>query len=138
MFLFLPRSRLLFLSLSSPFTFFFLFFTNSLCFLPVIIATLLWFLFDTILRMLNVHSGKKLFLETFGERLDMHVVAITSSFTSAFNMLFAFCIQKISHRRKLCLYLLAIKKSAIRIFLRVLSVFFFAIFDVDVSDNMIS
>ena len=137
-FLFLPRSWLVLLSFTSSLTFFLLLFSNSLSFLPIVVTTFLWFLFDSVLRVFNVHKCEKFLLETFWERLDMHVVTITSSFTSSFNMLFTFCIQKISDRREFRFDFLAIKKSPIGIFLGIFRILLFAIFHINIPHNMIS
>ncbi len=45
--------------------------------------------------MLKVHALKELFLEAFRERFDMHVIAISSSFAAAIDILFAFCIEEV-------------------------------------------
>ncbi len=67
----------------------------------------------------------------------MHIVTISSSFASTFDMLFTLCIQKISDWRELSLYLFTVKESSIRIFLSILSVIFLTIFNIHISHNMI-
>ena len=125
--------RLVFFSLG----FLFLFLFYSLRLSPIIIAAFLNFLFYSIFWMFNIHPSKKFLLKTFWKWFYMHIVTISSSFASTFDMLFTLCIQKISDWRELSLYLFTVKESSIRIFLSILSVIFLTIFNIHISHNMI-
>ena len=68
----------------------------------------------------------------------MHIIAISSSLTTSIHVLFTFRIHKICDRRKLRLNFLTIKESPIDIFLCILGKLLFTIFDVNISNNMIT
>lgn len=133
---------LLFLSWSRRISFFLtplfslLFYPLSLS--PIIITTFSFFLFLSVLGMLNIHLGKELFFETFWQRFNMHVITITSSFASSLYMLFAFGIKEISNWRKLCLDFFSIPKSSICIFLCILSILFLTVLYIDIANDMIT
>lgn len=88
--------------------------------------------------MLNVHLSKQFLLEAFGKWFDVHIVAIASSFATSINILFAFCVHEICHWRKLSLYFLLIKKSAIYILLSILRIIVFTVFHINIPYYVLS
>jgi len=88
--------------------------------------------------MFQIHGLEKLFLETFGDRLHMHIVAITSSFATAINVLFALSVEEVSNRRKDGANLFAIQEPAIDMFQSIFRIFLITVFNIHVANDMIS
>lgn len=88
--------------------------------------------------MLKIHALKELFLEAFRERLDMHVIAISSSFAAAIDILFAFCIEEVGDWWEDGTYFFAIEESSVNVFKGVFRVFLITVFNIHISNNVIS
>jgi hypothetical protein len=88
--------------------------------------------------MLEVHVLEQFLLETLGEGLHVHVVAVSSSFAAAVDILFAFGVKEIGHRGEDGRYFLATEESAIDVVECIFRVFFIAVFDIDISDDVVS
>lgn len=91
-----------------------------------------------VFRVFHVHFCEQFSLEALWEWLYVHVVAVTASLTTAIDVLFAFCIHEISDGWKYGVNFFASKESAIDIFLSNFCVVFVWIFDINVSDQMIT
>ena len=74
----------------------------------------------------------------FRERFDMHIIAIASSFATTINILLAFSIEEISHRRKNSRYLLPSKEPSIDVVQSILRIILVSIFDIDIPHNVIT
>lgn len=98
----------------------------------------LWSLLSFVFWMLQVHLLEKLFLETFGERFDMHIVAVASSFAAPIDVLLAFGIQEISNWWEYGTYLFALEKSSIYIVEGILRVLLITVLYIYVAHNVIT
>lgn len=63
--------------------------------------------------MLNIHLLKELLLKTLRKGLNMHIVAISTTFAASIHILFTFGVHKIRDWRKLSLNFFTIPKSTI-------------------------
>ena len=88
--------------------------------------------------MFDVHSLEEFFFEAFRDRFDVHIIAITSSFATTVDVLFAFSIQEVSDWRVYGTDFFAIKKSTIDAFQGILRVVLITVLDIDVADDVIS
>lgn len=95
-------------------------------------------LLGAVLRMFQVHLLEKILFKGLGERLHMHVVAVTSSLAAAVNILLALGVKKVSHWGKNSANLLAVEKPSVHVLESVLGVFLIAVFDIHVAHYVIT
>jgi hypothetical protein len=103
-----------------------------------IVLAALFSLLLFVLRILHVHLGEKLPLEGFWKWLHMHIVAITTTPATAVNVLLAFGVCEICHRRKYCINFFASEKSSVDFTLRYLSIILVTVLNVNISNQMIT
>ena len=97
-----------------------------------------WSLLFPVFRMFFVHVLEELFFETFRDRFNVHIIAISSSFAAAVYVLLALGVQEVSDRWKDGANFLSIEKPSIDVVKGVLGVLFIAILDVDISNDVIA
>lgn len=68
----------------------------------------------------------------------MHVIAVSTTFTTAINVLFALGIEEISHRRKMCIDLLPVEETTIDVLMRILRKLLLGVLHIYISDDMVA
>lgn len=68
----------------------------------------------------------------------MHIITVSSSLAATIDVLLAFSIHKISHRREDCIDLLSIEVTTIYKLQCILRIFFITVLDIDISNKMIT
>lgn len=92
----------------------------------------------SVFRMFKIHLLEQFLLETFGQRFDMHIVAVPSSLAGAVNVLLALSIQEIRYRGEDSTDLLTLEKSAIDIVECIFRILLVAVLHIDVAHDVIS
>lgn len=110
----------------------------SLKFSPVIIFAAWVYTFLSVLRVLQIHLGKKIFFEGFRQGFDMHIVAETSSSATSINILLALSIHEISNRWKFSFYFFIVEKTTINMLHCIFCIVLVWILNIDIADNMIA
>jgi hypothetical protein len=95
-------------------------------------------LLNAILRMLHIHFSEDVLLEGTRKWFNMHVIAITSTFTAAVKILLAFGITEVSDGRIMSNYFTTIVKAAIDVLHGVFCVLFGRVFDINVANNVLT